>query len=224
MLAANQTLVPADEWPPIAHQTAIRDSATAPRVSVPRERTGTRWTLTGRPGAETRKIDRRRRAILQSTRCRIAAECPQRSRRLTNEARQPFQQSANRRSGGYLLGSPGLQVIDCFKCLTRRAGSSNVTTTRAVSVTSKSSRALAPIWRPRTGMQTRSPACARPRALVLGCMTRASRLRLGGRYWQHPGRSRPQMVLTTAVRAKIIRAQQWLLRYDCMSTQTEVSG
>jgi hypothetical protein len=32
------------------------------------------------------------------------------------------------------------------------------------------------------------------------------------------------MVLATAVRAKIIRAQQWLLRYDCMSTQTEVSG
>ena len=77
MLAANQTLVPADEWPPIAHQTAIRDSATAPRVNVPRERTsGTRWTLTGRPGAKTRKIDRRRRAILQLTRCRIAAECP----------------------------------------------------------------------------------------------------------------------------------------------------
>jgi hypothetical protein len=142
-------------------------------------------------------------------------------------SRRPFHQSANCRSGDYLLGEPGLQVIDCFKCLTRRAGFVKRHDDGGGVSDIQSSTGLAPIWRrrqPRTGMQTRSPACARPRALVLGCRTRASRLRLGGRYWQHPGRSRPQMVLATAVRAKIIRAQQWLLRYDCMSTQTEVSG
>ena len=46
----------------------------------------------------------------------------ERSRRLTNEAAGHFTKAQIAGLATTPFGEPGLQVIDCFKCLTRRAG------------------------------------------------------------------------------------------------------